>query len=80
MCDTKLRLIHIVRMFLLYFFICKQTFIYKSSFFLITAISNYSTLMVGALSKFINVAGKCHTNYLYHIDCHSLPASIYLSF
>lgn len=69
MCDTKIRLIRIVRMFLLYFFIYKQTLFIQARF-LFTAISNYS-MMVGTIifkfSKFtINVAGKCHTNYLYH--------------
>lgn len=46
MCDTKIRLIYMVRMFLLIFFIYKQTLFIQDQF-LFTAISNYSTLMVG---------------------------------
>lgn len=33
MCDTKIRLIHIVRMFLLYFFIYKQTLFIQIKFY-----------------------------------------------
>lgn len=87
MCDRHQNKTHShCEMFLLYFFIDKQLLFIQIQFYYCQLVFYIIQTMEGTsrtflkLPNFINVAGKCHTYLFIIIGCHSLPASIYLSF